>query len=144
MNMRGLKYIAIGSWVAVLLSCATITGSAQKEALLSFCQLSLSEQRKQANLSFTDGFVFKVDKNGKPAEIRRIFGKWVDDQEVSSCVSNWQFSGFEEDRRVIVTFGWKHGVGWAGMRVVSKDFSQVVRNGRATVPDCTTQEPDER
>ena len=142
--MPGLNSIAIGSWVAVFLSFGTIAGSAQKDALLSFCQLSLSERLKHANLSFTDGFVFKVDKNGKPVEIRRILGKWVDDQEVVSCVSKWQFSGFEEDSRVIVTFGWKHGVGWTGMRVVSKDFSQVITNGRAPVPDCTNEEPDEQ
>jgi len=114
----------------------------KREVLSSFCQLSLSEELKQSNTSFTYGFTFKIDQNGKPFEIKRTLGKYVADEEVKSCLDNWKFSGFAENSRVSVYFAWKHGVGWIHMKIISKDFSQVVVNGSKSCPDSSDGEFD--
>lgn len=121
--------------VCCLVAFFSISVNAQREVLLSFCQLSLSEELKQSNVSFTDGFTFKIDKNGKPIDIKRTLGKYVKEEQVKSCLDNWKFSGFAENSRVSVYFTWKHGVGWIQMRVISKDFAQVVVNGDEACPD---------
>ena len=108
------------------LSFSTQSVNAQKQVLSSFCQLSLSEDLKQSNLSFTDGFTFKLDKHGRPVGVKRTLGKYVKEEQVRSCLDNWKFSGFAENSRVSVYFSWKHGVGWTQMRITSKDFARVV------------------
>lgn len=108
--------------------------NAQRDVLSSFCQLTLSEDLKQSNLSFSEGFTFKIDKDGRPSVVERVLGKYINEEEVKSCLKNWKFSGFLENTRFSVYFTWKHGVGWTKMRIRSKDFSQVVVNGSKSCP----------
>lgn len=130
-----MKIIVAVCFLIAFLSINAISVNAQKEVLSSFCQLSLSEELKQSNISFTDGFTFKLDKNGKPFDIERTLGKYVEEEQVKSCLDSWKFSGFAENSRVSVYFSWKHGVGWTQMRITSKDFSQVIVNGSKSCPD---------
>ena len=113
--------------------------NAQREVLSSFCQLSLPEEVKQSNICFTDGFAFKIDKNGKPVDIERVLGKYVKAEQIKSCLATWKFTGFAENSRVSVYFSWKHGTGWTQMKIISKDFSQVVVNGSKSCPDSQEQ-----
>lgn len=124
-----MKIIVGVCCLIAFLSINTKSVNAQKEVLSSFCQLSLSEELMQSNISFTEGFTFKIDKNGKPIDIKRTLGKYVEEEQVKSCLDNWKFSGFVENSRFSVYFSWKHGVGWTQMRITNKDFSQVVVNG---------------
>jgi hypothetical protein len=97
---------------------------AKKEVLSSFCQLSLSEYLRQANLSFTDSYVFKIDVGGKPVEIRNSRSKYTNEEEAVSCISTWKFSGIAPNSVFHVYFSWKHGVGWTQMEIKGKEFSQ--------------------
>ena len=124
-----MKIIVIVCCLVAFLSVGAKSADAQKEVLSSFCQLSLSDDLKHSNTSFTEGFSFKIDQNGKPFDIKRVSGKFVDEEEVKSCLDNWKLSGFAENTRFSVFFAWKHGVGWVHMKILSKDFSQVVVNG---------------
>lgn len=130
-----MKIIAVVCCLIAFLSFNTKSVNAQKEVLSSFCRLSLSEELKQSNISFTDGFTFRLDKDGKPIDVKRTLGKYVEEEQVKSCLDNWKFSGFAENSRVSVYFSWKHGVGWTQMRITSKDFSQVVVAGNKSCPD---------
>jgi hypothetical protein len=130
-----MKIIAVVCCLIAFFTVSTKSVSAQKEVLSSFCQLSLSEERKQSNLSFTDGFRFKVDRNGRAFDIKRVSGRFVNEEQVKSCLENWKLSGFAENSLFSVFFAWKHGIGWIHMKIISKDFSQVVVNGSKACPD---------
>jgi hypothetical protein len=132
-----MKIIVIVCCLVSFLNVGTKRADAQKEVLSSFCHLSLSDDLKHSNTSFTDGFTFKIDQNGKPFDIKRVLGKYVDESEVKSCLENWKLSGFAENSRFSVYFSWKHGVGWTQMRISGKDFSQVVVNGTGACAHST-------
>jgi len=131
-----MKIIVIVCCLVTFLSVGAQSADAQKEVLSSFCQLSLSDDLKHSNTSFTEGFSFKIDQNGKPFDIKRVSGKFVDEEQVKSCIENWKLSGFAENTRFSVFFAWKHGVGWVHMKILSKDFSQVVVNGDKACADA--------
>lgn len=130
-----MKIIAVVCCLIVCINIGAKSVSAQKEVLSSFCRPSLSDELKQSNTSFTEGFRFKIDQNGKPFDIKRVSGKFVNEEQVRSCLENWKLSGFAENTRFSVYFAWKHGVGWVHMKILSKDFSQVVVNGSKACPD---------
>ena len=130
-----MKMIVLACCLFAFLSINAKRVNAQKEVLSSFCRLALSEELKQSNVSFTDGFTFKLDKDGKPIDIKRTLGKYVEEEQVRTCLDNWKFSGFSENSRVSVYFSWKHGVGWTQMRITSRNFSQIVVNGSKSCPD---------
>lgn len=50
-----------------------------KPEWFSVCEVTLSENRKQANLSFTDVFVFMVTSDGNLDYIARNIGNHVSD-----------------------------------------------------------------
>lgn len=129
-----MKIIGGVCFLVVCLSFSVRSVNAQKEALSSFCQLSLSDELKQSNISFTDGFTFRIDNNGTPLKLTRILGKYTDNAQVKSCLNNWRFSGFGENSRFSVYFSWKHGIGWTQMRITSKDFTQIMVTGTKTRP----------
>jgi hypothetical protein len=130
-----MKIIIVACCLVAFLSVGAISADAQKEVLSSFCRPSLSDELKQSNTSFTEGFRFKIDRNGKPFDIKRVSGKFVDEEQVKSCLENWKLSGFAENSLFSVFFAWKHGIGWIHMKILSKDFSQVVVNGSKACPD---------
>jgi hypothetical protein len=98
----------------------------ETSVLFSFCPLSISENLMQAQFTSTDAYTFKIDKEGKPFGLKRISWRFVDDEEVKACLSEWKFTGFEENRRFMVSFTWRHMYGWTVMKLISKDFSQTV------------------
>jgi hypothetical protein len=130
-----MRIIALAFCLVAFFSINLKIVEAQKKVLSSFCQLSLSDELMQSNISFMEGFSFKVDKNGKSIDVKRILGKYVDEEQVSNCLTKWQFSGFAENSRVSVYFSWKHGLGWTQMKIISKDFSEVVTNGSKSCSD---------
>lgn len=130
-----MRIIALAFCLVACFSINLKSVEAQKEVLSSFCRLSLSAELKQSNTSFTEGFRFKVDRNGKPFDIKRVSGKFVDEEEVKSCLEKWKLSGFAENSLFSVFFAWKHGIGWIHMKILSKDLSQVVVNGSKACPD---------
>ena len=98
----------------------------KSEVLFSFCPLSISEGLAQANFTATDIYSFKIDKEGKPFDLKRVSWRFVDDEEVKACIGEWKFTGFEENRRFVVSFSWKHMYGWVSMILSSKGFSQKI------------------
>ncbi len=105
--------------------------SQKKQVEASFCELSLSESIKQANASFGNRYIFRLDKNNKPVKIDRLTGyDFINDEEAKSCISNWTFENFEENTRVVVSFYWKHMYGWQPILITSKGFSKTVKRSK--------------
>lgn len=129
--------------IRLVASCAilvfAVSGSpAQTKKAVQFtvCELTLSENQKQANLSFTDGFVFMVNSNGSLDYVGRNIGNHVSEDEVRSCVTDWKFSGFPTQSKVRLYFGWEHGVGWTQMEIQTKLFSQKISfTGKSTTDE---------
>jgi hypothetical protein len=96
-----------------------------KIALTSFCKPALSDQQKQANLSFTDIYSFRLDESGAPTSIKPYQAKYTKIDDFKACVKDWKFSGFPQEALLHVELTWKHAVGWTRMRISSKDFSQI-------------------
>ncbi|GEM_PF-4011623 len=94
----------------------------KKDVLLSFCQIELNDALVQRNLSFSESFLFSLDKNNKPSKIKRVNGKYMKESDVQDCVDGWVFKGFPKHTNIVVMLSWKHGVGWTQMQVSSKDF----------------------
>lgn len=97
------------------------------EVLFSFCPLSISDGLRQGNFTSTDYYAFKIDKEGKPFDVKRVVWRFVDDKEVEQCLSNWKFTGFAENTRFTVSFAWQHIYGWTTMQLRSKGFFQTLR-----------------
>lgn len=109
-----------------ILSLNITAQSKKQEVLSSFCQPTIPDALFQSNVSFSEGYTFKIDANGKPIIIKKFMGSYLNDDEVISCISNWKFFGFAENTRFSAYFDWKHGVGWLRMRISSKDFLQTI------------------
>ncbi len=103
--------------------------STKKEVLSSFCQLTVSDSFFQLNISFTEAYSFKVNDEGKPVDIKKLYAKYVKVDEVSDCLSSWKFSGFPKDTRFQVYFTWKHAIGWTQMKIRTKNFTQTTIYG---------------
>ena len=97
------------------------------KVLSSFCSLSISEGLMQANFTATDYYSFKIDKEGKPFDLKRIVWRFIDDEEVKTCLSEWKFTGFAENTRFTVSFTWQHMYGWTNMHLSTKNFSQTIK-----------------
>ena len=89
-----------------------------------FCQITLSDHTKQANITFTDIYIFDIDKSGSVINMRPSRAKYTDVLDVHTCLEKWRFSGFPDHTVFHVEFTWKHAVGWTQMRISGKDFSQ--------------------
>ena len=113
----------------VVLCCATDNAFAQEKKVdASFCKLSLSEHTKQANITFTNRFFFRIDSNGKLLKMRRLGGyDFINDVEVKDCINDWKFEGFTENTSFIIEITWQHAVGWLPMKIRSKDYSKTVK-----------------
>lgn len=94
---------------------------------ITFCQFSLNGDLKKAHTSFTVGYSFRIDENGKPKELNKIIGDQLSDEQVSNCISKWRFSNIDPKSMVTVFFRWEHAKGWTELKVSGKDFSQKVR-----------------
>lgn len=126
-----IKLIGFILVLAVVGLCNVREVSGQKDVLSSFCKFPLTEQQMQANLTFTQGYTFKIDKAGKASVVKRILGRdaWVTDDKAIACFEQWRFTGFEEGQRFTVYFAWVHAEGWTRMTIRTKNFSQVVIDG---------------
>jgi hypothetical protein len=94
---------------------------------ITFCQFSVGDDIKQAHTSFTVGYSFRLDESGKPKNITRILGSQLSDEQVSACISGWQFSNGVPDSLVTAYFRWEHAIGWTELKVSGKDFSQKIK-----------------
>ena len=108
----------------VCMGQATTDGS-DRTTLSSFCHIPLPDHLKQANITFTDVYAFKLSKIGIPVDIKKFRAKYTKIEDVENCVQKWQFNGFAEGSIFHVEFSWKHGLGWIKMRISSKNFSQI-------------------
>jgi hypothetical protein len=97
------------------------------ETDITFCQLSVSDDDKNAHMSFTVGYSFRLDENGKPREIKKILGSQLNDEQAFACISRWQFPKGASDSLMTAYFRWEHAVGWTELKVSGKDFSQKVK-----------------
>lgn len=127
-----MKTIFAALALAVLLVTLPTSYAMQerKSLLSSFCQFSVSEQLMQTSISFTEIYTFTLDQNGKALGVKRVSGQYLDQQEVTTCIRKWEFSGFAPTSRVTVSFTWKHAEGWTEMKVISKDFIQTTLLGK--------------
>lgn len=104
------------------------TFAQQKNIELSFCKLSLSEDVKQSNITFTNRYYFKIDGKGIPLKISRISGfKFINDREIENCISAWKFENFAKNSYFIIEFIWEHGVGWHPMKIRGKNYFKAVK-----------------
>jgi hypothetical protein len=124
--MKPILFIIFSS-LLYLNSAAQTNDSKQRNLLPAPCEFSISEAYIQANVTFSDGFIFKTDKTGKPFDIKRLTGKDLIDEEARECLSRWRFEGFNENTRISIIFTWKHGVGWYPIKIHSRGFSRTLK-----------------
>jgi len=108
-------------------SLAQTNNSNRRKVIPAPCEFSIKEAYIQANVTFSDGFIFKIDKKGKPFDIKRLIGNDLIDEEASECLSRWKFEGFKENTRLTSTFTWKHGVGWYPIKIYNREFSRSLK-----------------
>lgn len=105
-------------------------GSQNLKMSVDFCHFPLPEYLKESYTNFTLVYLFLINEAGKPTQIKRILGKEISelkDEQVSECLSKWQFDGLARDTRIIVDFRWEHGIGWTEAGVSWKGFSQRIK-----------------
>lgn len=124
--MKPILFIIFLSLFYVNFAAQTNDGK-RKKAIPAPCEFSISDAYIQANATFSDGFIFKTDKTGKPFDIKRLIGDELIDEEARECLSRWRFEGFNENTRISTIFTWKHGVGWYPIKIQSKGFSQTLK-----------------
>jgi len=96
----------------------------QKTILSSFCQVSVADEIKQANMTFTETYSLSISKTGAPSGVRAVKVRFTRLEEIVDCLKEWRFKGFDEGSTCHAEFSWKHGIGWAQMRISCKNFSQ--------------------
>jgi hypothetical protein len=107
----------------------------QKTVLSSFCQAGVADEVKQANMTFTETYSLSISKTGAPSDVRAVKARFTRLEEVVDCLKEWRFKGFDEGSTCHVELGWKHGIGWAQMRISCKNFSQqTILGGNACPP----------
>ena len=106
----------------------------QKTVLSSFCQASIADEIKQANVTFTEIYPFNISKTGAPSDVRAVKVRFTRLEEIAACLKEWRFKGFDEGSICHVEFSWKHGIGWVQMRISGKNFSQQTILGSSACP----------
>jgi|SRR5215510_8232328 len=106
----------------------------QKVVLSSFCQVSIADEIKQANMTFTEIYSFKISKTGAPSDVSAVKVRFTRLEDIVDCLKEWRFKGFDEGSICHVEFSWKHGIGWVQMRISSKNYSQQTILGSSSCP----------
>lgn len=129
-NKRRFEFVFL---LVIVLVGSAFGAFAQQEVLSSFCQFQLTENQRQANRTFTQGFRVSINKDGRVNEVKRILGKeeWVATDRAEDCFAQWKFRGFDEGRTFVVYFSWEHGVGWTQMIISGGGYSQITRIGNS-------------
>ncbi len=127
---------------ALVLGLGTANAYAQRNVLFSMCNFRLDDSYMQANLNFTQSYIFTLDSNGTPDNVVRILGKeeYVPDEAANACMKNWKFDGFSKGMRFAVSFGWVHGIGWTHASIVGNGFSQKIVPVQAQINDRNIEE----
>lgn len=99
----------------------------RSDSEITFCNLKLPNAIKTANASFNVTYSFIVGKSGHPSSITKIRDDYVGEEEVSSCLQNWRFSGWQRGKRIVVVFRWQHGEGWVELTLSGAGHSQKVK-----------------
>jgi hypothetical protein len=115
--------------ISCLIVLGFLTGQPQSRVSteITFCNLNVPEDIKQANASFYVSYSFEVDEDGKPIRIHKILDDYIGEQKVSSCLSNWRFQGIKEKTKMVAMFRWQHGKGWVELAISGRDFKQVIK-----------------
>ncbi|MEZ5421911.1 MAG: hypothetical protein R2682_02295 [Pyrinomonadaceae bacterium] len=79
-------------------------GNGDRKILSSFCDLSLSEQTKDGNITFTDSYAFRVGSDNSPKDIKPFKAKFTQLKDVEACLQDWKLVGFSSNSVFHVEF----------------------------------------
>ncbi len=94
-----------------------------------FCNLEIPTTLKQANSSFSVVYSFEIDEEGKPSRIAKVTDRFVGQEKVTPCLSEWRFRGLPKGMKLVALFRWQHGKGWVEIQVTGGkgDFSHTIK-----------------
>jgi hypothetical protein len=108
--------------------CQTVSLAQEKFASnFSICNLPVPTTIKKASANFSVSYSFELKADGSPVNIKKIVDKYIGQEKVADCISNWKFSDIPENERFIAMFRWVHGKGWTELAIVAQKVSYVIK-----------------
>lgn len=99
----------------------------QTRTTITYCNLEVPAQWKQANANFYLMYVFKINEQGEAIDIVKIRDDVVGEDKVKSCIAEWKIIGVSDaSKDFTVSFKWQHGKGWVEQTIFGKGFKQVM------------------
>jgi len=106
--------VCLGSLVC---SCSSTPRALQREAMVQFCNFTVSSELERANYSSLVIYTFELTDEGRPTKVVPLKDDFVGEEVVTECLRGWRFTGYRPGQQLRVVFVWTHGVGWTQISV---------------------------
>jgi len=94
---------------------------------ISVCNLPVPSSIKVPYANFSISYSFELKSDGSPTNVKKIVDKYIGQEAVSACISNWKFSDISDDKKLVAMFRWIHGKGWVELVIVGSKVSYSIK-----------------
>jgi hypothetical protein len=94
---------------------------------VTFCNFALSSGIKRANASFYVSYSFTIDETGKPTNITKVRNDYVGENQILSCLKEWNFPGVQKGAIIVAIFRWQHSQGWVELSITGEGLNQKIK-----------------
>jgi hypothetical protein len=88
---------------------------------IDVCEIKVPKELAQANATFTITYAVQVGEDGHPMKVEKVKNDFLPDEPFAVCLKSWTLP--TANRRLAVSFTWKHAQGWAEIAITGEDFS---------------------
>lgn len=101
--------------MATALGCSS--AASNQDFHIEFCNISVRYDLKRGYASFSAGYSFHVDDEGRPTNIQILREEPLEEGAFVECIQEWVLTGIPEGTEVRAHFRWTHGIGWEYLEV---------------------------
>jgi hypothetical protein len=131
--IRAIRWL-VGIVALLSVFCVSRKAAAQE---VDFCAFAVPPTIVQGYASFSVIYVFDVNNEGRPINLKPVSQGFTTPEEVQSCIESWKLPEYSK-KRLVASFRWKHGVGWTQLAITGEGVKLTIKVSGHRCPYCAS------